>query len=344
MDNPPSQPANTASAAPEAEVLKPRPVDVATAAGTPPAPTASNPATVGKKPRRGSHLPSHKATFIGLAVIITILAINVAILGFVIRKQDKDKDLFNKGQVSISTEELNRLGINRSVIGDSGVELVVAPDAQFKGKVSISGDTTISSPVVLNAKLTAADGSLTQLQAGNTALEELNVNGKSSLSDLVLRKDLVVSGLTHLQGQATFSQAVAVNNSLSVTGNLIVGGQLSVSTFSVQNLAIGKHIITSGGTPSVSKGSAVGSNGTVTISGNDTAGTVSINVGTGASGGTLANINFKTQYGGSPKVVISPVGTGGLFYVTSIGTDGFSIGVNSALSPGGYKINYIVVQ
>src|SRR3989344_3280262 len=279
MDNPPSQPANTASAAPEAEVLKPRPVDVATAAGTPPAPTASNPATVGKKPRRGSHLPSHKATFIGLAVIITILAINVAILGFVIRKQDKDKDLFNKGQVSISSEDLNRLGINRTVIGDSGVELVVAPDAQFKGKVNISGDTTLSSPVVFNSKATGTDASFTQLQAGNTALQELNVNGKSSLSDLVIRKDLVVTGLTHLQGQSTFSQAVAINNSLSVTGNVVVGGQLSVSTFSVQNIVIRSHI-----------------------------------------------------------------GTSGSFYLTSIGTDGFSIAVTSGLSPGGYKFNYIVVQ
>src|SRR3990167_7193041 len=304
MESTPSQAvSNQPSAAPEAEVLKPRPVDAATAAGNPPSPTASNPATAGKKARHRSHLPSHKATFIGLAVIIAILAVNVVILGFIIRKQDKEKDLFNKGQVSISSEDLNRLGINRSVIGDTGVELIVAPDAQFKCKVTISGDTTVSSPVVLNSKLTGTEASLTQLQAGNTALQELNVNGRSSLSDLVIRKDLVVTGLAHLQGQSTFSQAVAINNSLSVTGNLVVGGQLSVSTFSVQNLAVGKHIITSGGTPSVSKGSAVGSNGTVTISGNDTAGTVSINVGAGASGGTLANITFKTQYSGSPKVV-----------------------------------------
>ena len=342
MESTPSQPVNNQPAAPEPEVLKPRTVDVGVAADASAA-TPTNPATP-KKPRHRSHLPSHKATFIGLAVVILILAINVLILGFIIRKQDKEKDLFNKGQVSISTEDLNRLGINRTIIGDSGVELVVAPDAQFKGKVTISGDTTVSSPVVVNSKLTGAEASITQLQAGNTAIEELNVNGKSSLSDLVLRKGLVVTGLTHLQGQATFSQAVAVNNSLSVTGNVVVGGQLSVSTFSVQNIVIRSHIVTSGSTPSVSKGSAVGSNGTVTISGNDTAGIVSVNVGAGASGGILANVSFKTQYSATPKVVFSPVGTGGSFYLTSIGTDGFSIAVTSGLSPGGYKFNYIVVQ
>src|SRR3990167_10455500 len=124
MESTPSQAANT-QAAPQPEVLKPRPVDVATAAGNPPSSAVNNPATAGKKPRHRSHLPSHKATFIGLAVIIAILAVNVVILGFIISKQDKEKDLFNKGQVSISSEDLNRLGINRSVIGDSGVELVV---------------------------------------------------------------------------------------------------------------------------------------------------------------------------------------------------------------------------
>lgn len=338
MDNTPSPaPQHQSPGTPAAETLKPRvtddSVDVTPASSQP-----TQPKPIASPARHRTYRPSHRATFIGLGVVGVILAINAAVLGFVIKKQAKQEDLFNKGQVSISTEDLNKLGINRSVIGDSGVELIVAPDAQFKGEVAVAGNTTISGSVVLNSKLTAREGNLAQLQAGNTALSQLNVNGKSTLSDLNLRKNLVVTGLTHLQGPATFSQAVAINNSLTITGNLTIGGKLTVGQFSVQ------HFGSSGSTPNVGKGSDIGSNGTVSISGNDTAGTVAVNTGVGGGSGILANVAFRTQYNSAPRVVISPIGVGGSFYVANITVGGFSIGVSSNLSPGGYRFNYIVIQ
>ena len=303
-------------------------------------------ATGGTKqpPRHHTYRPSHKATFVGLAVVIVILSLNAAVLGFVLKKQSKQEDIFNKGQVSISTDDLNRLGINRSVIGDSGVELTVAPDAVFKGKVSISGNTVVGGQVTFNDKVTGTNANFANLQAGATSLSELNVNGKSSLSDLSLRKDFTVTGSTRLQGPVTVTQLLSVTNNLNVSGNLAIGGTLSVNTLSVQAIAVKGHIVTSGPTPSVVRGSATGSNGTVSISGNDTAGIISINIGAGASSGTLATVAFKSQFGSTPKVVISPVGVGGGFYVSNVSIGGFSVGINSGLSPGGYKINYIALQ
>jgi hypothetical protein len=140
------------------------------------------------------------------------------------------------------------------------------------------------------------------------------------------------------------TQLLSVTNNLNVSGNLAIGGTLSVNTLSVQAIAVKGHIVTSGSTPSVVRGSATGSNGTVSISGNDTAGTISINIGAGASSGTLATVAFRAQFGNSPKVVISPVGIGGSFYVSNISIGGFSVGINSGLPPGGYKINYIALQ
>jgi hypothetical protein len=345
MDNPSNQTNKQPAPQPsQPEVLKPR-ADFEVA--EPKDGDKSKAQTTGgtkPPPRHHTYRPSHKATFVGLAVVIVILSLNAAVLGFVLKKQAKQEDIFNKGQVSISSDDLNRLGINRSVIGDSGVELTVAPDAVFKGKVSISGNTVIGGQATFNDKINGTNANFANLQAGTTALSDLNVNGKSSLADLSLRRDFTVAGSTRLQGPVTVTQLLSVTNNLNVSGNLAIGGTLSVNTLSVQAIAVKGHIVTSGSTPSVVRGSATGSNGTVSISGNDTAGTISINIGAGASGGTLATVAFRAQFGNSPKVVISPVGIGGSFYVSNISIGGFSVGINSGLPPGGYKINYIALQ
>jgi hypothetical protein len=318
-------------------VLKPR----AAVAPAPPPTAAQNQA---KKPVRRSYRPSHRATFIGLAVVIAILAVNAAVIALLLKKQNNGNNLAAKGQVTISSADLNKLGINRSDLGPSDVQLTVAPDAQFKGKVSVSGGTTVGGQLIVNSKLTATSGNITTLDAGNTNLSQLNVNGNGTLNTLNLRKDLAVAGVTQLQN------ALTVNNSATISGNLTIGGTLSVNTFSarsltsVTNLTVGGHIITGGPTPGVSRGGATGSNGTVSISGNDAAGSISINIGAGAIGGTLANVSFISRYGNIPHVVITPVGVGANFYVLNLSTTGFSVGVTSGLPPGGFVMNYIVEQ
>jgi hypothetical protein len=64
----------------------------------------------------------------------------------------------------------------------------------------------------------------------------------------------------------------------------------------------------------------------------------------GAVGGTLASIAFHNQYSGVPRVVITPVGVPGEFYIFNLTTSGFSIGVASGLPPGGYRINFLAMQ
>jgi hypothetical protein len=337
MDNPSSPSPNNA---PQPEVLKPRAAD----GGLTPQSAPQTAKAAPKKAVKRSYRPSHKATFVGLGVVMAILAVNAAVIGLVLKKQNKDTGLAAKGQVSISTSTLNQLGINRSAIGSSKVQLTIAPDTQFKGKISVDGTSSFGGDILLNGKLTGTDGNFTQLEAGNASLSQLNVNGNGTLDTLNLRKDLVVKGVTQLQS------ALTVNNSATITGNLTIGGVLSVGAFSARSLTsvstftVGGHIITGGSTPGVSHGGAVGSNGTVSISGNDAAGAISVNIGVGAIGGTLANVTFHTAYGGTPRVVISPVGVGANFYVLNLSPNGFSVGVTSGLAPGGFVINYIVEQ
>lgn len=303
-----------------------------------------------KKSRRGTYRPSHRATFIGLAVVIAILALNAGVIAFVLKAQSKSKSKSDQGQVTINAGALSKLGVNRSNVGDAGIQLTINPDTRFNGNLEINGDVSIAGQLRLNSKFTASDASFSQLEAGKTSLSELNVNGNGTISTLNLRKDLSVAGSTQLQGAVTVSQLLTVNNSANIAGNLSVGGTLSAGTMHVgrfivdSSLTIGGHVITSGRTPGVSRGSAVGSNGTVSISGNDASGTVAVNIGTGGGNGILASISFHSRYDRTPHVVITPVNGGvGSFFITR-SASGFSIGVANSVSPGGYAFDYIVEE
>jgi cytoskeletal protein CcmA (bactofilin family) len=302
------------------------------------------------RPRR-AYRPSHKGTFIGLAVVIIILGGNAGVIGFLIKKQAATNNQGEKGQVTISQSALEKLGVNRTAVGDAGIELTINPDAKFKGDVKIAGDASISGELKLNGKFSAPDASFTTLQGGKTALQQLDVNGDATVSSLNLRKDLVVAGSTRLQGTTTFSQLVTINNNLNVSGNLAVGGSLSVNNFHTSSLSvdtaitIGGHIITRGLAPSVGPGgSALGSNGTVSISGNDASGTVAVNTGVGATSGLLANIAFRSAYSFTPHVVISSIGAANASAYISRTASGFSIYTSNPLPPGGYAFDYIVMQ
>jgi uncharacterized protein HemX len=156
-----NSPSNGNSAAPAPEELKPR-----SESGAPSPPAVS--ADPSKKPKHRTYKPSHKATFIGLAAVIVILAVNAAIIGFLLKKQAKNDGIASKGQVTLSSSDLSKLGINRNTIGNNGSELIVAPNAQFKGSLNVAGSTTLSGQLSLNSKISGTDASFTQLQAGKT--------------------------------------------------------------------------------------------------------------------------------------------------------------------------------
>jgi hypothetical protein len=302
------------------------------------------------KPRRGAYRPSHKATFIGLVVVVAILAVNAGIIAFVISKaQSKDKAL-SQAQVIISQSVLSKLGVSQTPVGDQGIQLQVNPDAKFGGKVQVAGDVNIAGQLNLNNAFTAPGGKFGTLQAGNTSLSGLDVNGNGTFTNLSVRSELDVAGITRLQGNLTVSNLLTVNNGMNVTGSLSVGGVLSTNTLHLSALVvdtsatIGGHIITRGTAPAVSPGGALGSNGTVSISGNDQAGTVAVNIGVGAASGTVANVTFHLAYSSTPHVLVTAIGRGnGDFYINRSAA-GFSIGVNTALPPGGYAFDFLVAQ
>lgn len=300
-------------------------------------------------PRHKIYRPSHRATFIGLGVVVLILLINAGIIMFLMNMQSKNNSEVTIGGIKISPEVLDTLGVSRNTIGSAGSELVVNPNAKFNGDVTINGDVTVADKLNLNSELSANDASFTNLKAGKTSLGQLNVNGDGTITSLTLRKNLSVAGTTRLQGPVNVDQLLTINNNMNVQGNLAVGGVLSARSFQASSLTsdttltIGGHIITRGSAPSVSKGSALAAIDTVSISGNDAAGTVAVNIGTGSRSGIVANINFVNAYGNIPKVIVTAVGPGASNVYTNRSANGFSIGVSSIVT-GGHAFDYIVMQ
>lgn len=295
--------------------------------------------------------PTHKATFIGLGVVVIILLINAGVLVFLLKSEStKNKNLEDKG-VSISPAILSKLGVNDAQIGSSNEQLTVDPTAQFNSGVNVAGNVKIGGQLHLNSTFSANSANLTQLQAGNTSLSALNVNGNTTESNLSLRGNLGVSGPASFQNTITVGQILTVDNSAAIANNLSVGGEITANTIATNNLILsgsfvfGSHIQTSGSSPSVDQGgSALGDNGTVSINGDDAAGTVDINIGVNAKAGILARVTFNSAYSAMPRIVITPIDIGANFYIVNPSTSSFEIAVNSGLPPGGYALDYLVEQ
>lgn len=300
------------------------------------------------KARRGGYRPSHKATFIGLGVIAAILAVNAVVIIFIMRSSAPATEKTQK-EVTLSADTLNSLGMNKTAVGNQSAELTVGPNSIFNGTLTVAKDVSIAGKLQLNSKFTAAEAGLGKLEAGDTALSTLNVNGDATVSNLNLRKDLTVPGSSRLQGPVTVSQLLTVNNNVNVTGSLAVGGSLSVHNFQASSLTsdttltIGGHILTRGTSPGVTAGSGLGQNGTASISGADAAGTISLGVGTGSGGGLLATVTFAQGYSSTPRVIVTAVGQGMNLYINR-NANGFQVYSANALNIGGYAIDYIVMQ
>ena len=307
-------------------------------------------ATAATRSRRGSYKPNHRATFIGLAVVVVILVVNGAIIGFVLKGRGDEASRIAEETVTLSPATLQGLGINKTPVNNSAAELIVGPNSRFRGTLTVSKDVSIGGQLKLNSKFTATEAALAKLDAGDTSVNQLNINGDATATSLVLRKDFTVAGATRLQGPVTISQLTTINNNLNITGSVAIGGTLTVRTFQASSLTsdttltIGGHIVTRGSAPSVTNAGGAGPSGTVSISGSDAAGTIAVNAGVGASGGVLASVTFNQPYASIPRVIVTTVGGGlGSVYVNRSAT-GFSVGVNGAMPPGGYAFDYFVIQ
>lgn len=265
-----------------------------------------------------------------LFVLVVVLALIVTFISYQKNKKEEEKKdaLLTE---TLSQEALDQLKQSDVRVGDPKKILSIESNAIFSGKVLVKESLEVAG----------------QLKIGGTlSIPGISVSGASTF-DQIKVSGIEVSGNSSIQGQ------LAVQQGLTVGGNLSVGGTLSASQLTLDGLQLNgdltftRHVVTGGGTPSKSNGGALGSGGTSSVSGTDTAGTVNINTGGGPGSGCFVTVSFVNKYNSTPSVIISPVGSaaGGINYYVNRTSSNFSIcTANSPPAGKNFAFDYIVFE
>lgn len=294
-----------------------------------PAPAADQkPATNAQPPKEGPVTKIRKVVNIYLAIFILMIGALGAVI-FVTIKPPKPTTTTSLGK--LTDKQLSALKGNTTFVGDAKQTLDVQSNAIFEGQVLVRSDLNVAGALKIGAGI---------------SLPTLTVAGAGNFGQLGTTGPLAVGGDTSLQGQLT------VQKNLNVTGTASFGA-LSVSSLSVTSLqvkndfSISKHIVTSGGTPSRSGGTALGGGGTASVSGSDTAGTVTINTGNSPPAGLFVTLSFAQKFSSTPHIVITPIGStaASLQYYVNRDANGFSIGTaNAPPASSSFGFDYIVIN
>lgn len=264
-----------------------------------------------------------------LFVLIIVVAAGVVLLTL---KGGKGNNNPSTDKVSSLTDsELSSLKGATTVVGTKKQTLDVQSDSIFEGQILARSDLDVAGNIKVG---------------GSLNLPSLNVSGNTSTSGLQVGNDLKVAGAMDVQGQTTLHKGLSVAGAASF-GNLTAGALTITSLQLNGDLSVNRHITSSGGAPSRSAGTALGSGGTASVNGNDTAGTVNINTGSSPAAGTFINVTFTHAFTRTPHVLITPIGSaaGSIPYYVNRTATGFSIGTTSpAAANKSFAFDYFVIQ
>jgi len=266
-----------------------------------------------------------------LFILVVIVASSVSVIFYLKNKSDTvaSKDVINSQ--NLSDQALKQLSNTSINVGNSKQVLNVGSNSIFAGAVLVRSDLEVAGSIKVG---------------GDLQLPGITVSGASRFSQLQA-DDVTVSGTTTVQGVFTAKKGI------NVTGNSTIAGTLKatqVSTNSLQlngDLILTHHITAGGPIPGLSRGGALGSGGTASVSGSDTSGSITINTGSSPAAGCFATIAFSTRFNGTPHVVITPIGSGAasINYYVNRSTTQFSV-CTATPAPSGqsFGFDYIILD
>lgn len=206
------------------------------------------------------------------------------------------------------------------------------------GTLSQNGEALFQDPTDSTQAFQVQDSLGASLLTADTADMAVNVDGSALFhdgTDSTTAFQIQNSSGTALLTADTNGMQVTVDGAVTVSGNITVDG----------------HIVTGGSTPTIAAGAAACTSPTVSISGDDTSGTITVTTGTGCSGGgDLATVTFANPYGATPNVTLTPddSGTAGLNSYndySAASANGFAIGSSNIPSPSTtYRWSYWVAE
>ena len=265
--------------------------------------------------RRRFSVKKNRRLVMVILIIILLLGLSGAGLLFVKSLSDSNQPANN---VTINTQSLDNGTLNQltnNLNGEVKEQLTISPNTIFKNNAVVQGSAEVS--------------------------KDLTVAGKVD-----------IQGATSIRDNLTVGRALSVGNSLTVNG-LITAASLNVGSIAISsinisgNLVFGGHLVPNGSTPSARTSAAAGG-GSVTISGNDTSGTIVIKTGSsGLVAGEIAIITFRSAFSTTPKVQLTPVSEAGssLRYYATKTANFFTINTGNAAAPNTpYTFDYLITQ
>ena len=285
-----------------------------------------------KKKKSGTiiqRLISHVNVYLLLFILILVIA---GVATFVSMQRAKKETV----EPIITTQELTQETIDKisgseTKVGDPKQTLSIESNAIFSGKVLIRDSLDVAGTIKVGGAL---------------SLPGLTVAGTSSFDQIQVNK-LSIAGDTNVQGTLTVQKNLAVSGGATFGGN-ISAPQITAQTLQLNSdLTLTRHIDAGGSTPSRSNGAALGNGGTSSVSGSDTAGTLTINTGGSPGAGCFATITFSSKYNATPHVVVTPVGSAaaGINYYINRSSTEFSVcTTNPAPAGQNFAFDFIVID
>jgi len=221
---------------------------------------------------------------------------------------------------------------------------IISLEVMLTSKRPSTTTTQKTTSVTINTQ-TLDSGTLTKLSGqagtGGTQTTQLTITPQT-----LFKNGILVQGASSIDGNLAIRGSLSVTGSLSAT-SLNVGSLVVTNVSASGNLQFNGHLVPSGTVPTAKPSNGT-SGGTVTVSGNDTAGTVTINIGNGTLvAGEMAIITFHSPFTTTPKVQLTPVNaaSAALNYYTSRSATFFAIETATTPANGGsYVFDYLVTQ
>lgn len=233
---------------------------------------------------------------------------------------------------NLSSETLRQLSNTDATVGDPKQILNVQSNAVFAGKVLVRDSLDVAGTINVGGAL---------------SLPGITVSGESNFDSLNVSRSLAIGGDASIQGQLNIRRNIAVSGGGTFGGN-ITAPQIATSNLQLLgDLVLTRHIVAGGATPGRSIGGAVGGGGTASVSGSDTAGSVNINTGAVPVAGCFVTINFSANYNSTPRILITPVGSGAgsVNYYVNRSSSNFSIcSANVPPANASFGFDYFVIN
>jgi cytoskeletal protein CcmA (bactofilin family) len=297
----------------------------------------SNPKETTSPASEPGQQPPHRAArvlgFMNLYFVIFILLLLIGIGGIfaAYKLNNKSSDNQVSKSQSLTDKQLADLKSNTTLVGDAQQTLDIQGNSIFEGQVLMRNNLDVAGSIKIG---------------GSLSLPAITVGGTSNFGQIHVNDQLSVSGNTILQGTLTVQKGLTVTGPASF--GTVSASQINASSLQLSgDFIVSRHIDVSGGTPSRSGGTALGGGGTASVSGADTSGTVTINTGGSPPAGCFITINFTQKFNTTPHVVISPSNSsaGSLEYYANRSNTSFSIcTANAPTGSTTYLFDYIAID